>query len=115
MGLLASRYAAPLADSISTSSFYSEEMEFGQHDPSKVIDIETFRQEFVEKYKAGIATLETHPVMRKFNDKECNENPNVEMATASLLRRASITAFRQHAEEIRKLERVAASTFQRKN
>ena len=37
LGLLAARYVSMFADSISTASFYTEEMDFDQHDPSKVI------------------------------------------------------------------------------
>lgn len=47
MGLLASRYVVLFADRISRCSFYTEELGSGVHDPSKVIDVEKLRQEFV--------------------------------------------------------------------
>lgn len=80
MGLLASRYLTLFADSITTSAFYSEEMDVGTHDASKVVDLEQIRNEYVQQYKAGNVTPQTHPIMRKYNDEQCDSNEYIEMA-----------------------------------
>ena len=74
MGLLASRYVAMFADSISTASFYTEAMDPEHHDPSKVIDVEKIRKEFVQHCKNGTLTCATHPSMRKYGDPECDDD-----------------------------------------
>jgi hypothetical protein len=80
MGLLASRYCVLFAESISTASFYTENIGVDGHDPSKVVELEKHREEFVKNYKTGNISLATHPIMRKFNDPECDSNTFVEMA-----------------------------------
>jgi ribosomal protein S17E len=80
VGLLASRYATLFADSISTASFYTERMDADQHDPAKVIDLDKLRQEYVRNYKAGNVTRKTHPIMRRWDDSECDANPYIELA-----------------------------------
>ena len=80
MSLLASRYAALFAHSISTASFYSEDVGVDGHDDNKVIQLENYRKEFANKYKEGNINLETHPIMRRFDDPECDENQYAEMA-----------------------------------
>ena len=72
MGLLASRYVSMFADSISTTSFYTETMDPEQHDPSKVINVEKLREDFVKNCKTGNLTCATHPTMRKYGDPECD-------------------------------------------
>ena len=80
MSLLASRYAALFADSISTASFYCEDVGIDGHEDAKVIKLEQYRKEYVQNYKAGNITLNTHPIMRRFDDAECHENAFHEMA-----------------------------------
>ena len=80
MGLLASRYASLFAHSISTASFYTEDVDIDEHDNEKVENLESHRDEYVENYKAGNITLATHPIMRRFDDPECDPNLFVEMA-----------------------------------
>ena len=80
MGLLASRYAALFAHSISTASFYNEDVDIDGHDESKVICLEDYRKQFAENYKKGDITLNTHPIMRRFDDPECRSNIREEMA-----------------------------------
>lgn len=80
MGLLASRYVTLFADSISTSAFYSEELEVGVHDPTKVVNLEQLRNEYVREYKMGNVTRRTHPIMRTYSDAECDPNENIELA-----------------------------------
>ena len=72
MGLLASRYAVLFAQSISTASFYTEEVGVDDHDDDKVVRLEKHRDEFVKHYQAGDISLKTHPIMRKFDDPECD-------------------------------------------
>lgn len=79
MGLLASRYAALFSDSISMSSFYTEDTERENHDEDKVVHLEPLRMQNVEDYKAGNVNLDTHPIMRTDGDPECDKNANVEM------------------------------------
>lgn len=80
MGLLASRYVTLLTDSISQASFYTEEMDVDRHDPSKVINLEHLRKEYVNNYVSRNITVATHPLMRTFNYGECDPNPLVEHA-----------------------------------
>jgi len=80
MGLLASRYAALFAHSISTASFYNEDVDIDGHDESKVICLEDYRKQFAENYRKGDITLNTHPIMRRFDDPECRSNICEEMA-----------------------------------
>ena len=82
MGLLGSRYATLFAESVSQVSFYLEDMDVDAHDEAKVIDIEVLRQQFIENYKDKKVpvSLSFHPIMRRFNDPECDPNENVENA-----------------------------------
>jgi len=80
MGLLASRYATLFADSISQASFYAEDIGNDHHNSDKVIDVEQLRQEFVDNYKNKNVSVDTHPIMRSFNDSACDSNQNVENA-----------------------------------
>ena len=77
MGLLATRYVILFADSMSLASFYTTGSIV---DPSKAINVEDLRQEFLISYKEGDITLATHPILRRYGDPECDEDPNVEMA-----------------------------------
>jgi len=83
MGLLASRYCTLFAESISQASFYSEDMDVDTHLPDKVIDINKIRKEFVKNYVDKNVSLETHPIMRKFNSESCDPNQNVENANVA--------------------------------
>jgi len=80
VGLLASRYVALFGHSISTNSFYTEEMGIDENDTSKIIDLNKLRKEFVENYKNKNINLSTHPIMRTFADQECDPNPFIEAA-----------------------------------
>jgi len=81
VGLLANRYATLFADSLSLASFYTEAMDVDSHDAAKVIDVDKIRDEFVNNYKEKRIDMATHPVMRRFCDREyCDENRYVEMA-----------------------------------
>ena len=80
MSLLASRYVALFAHSISMASFYSEDVGVDGHDDDKVIKLEDYRKEYVKNYKNGNINLETHPIMRRFDDPECHPNQFHEMA-----------------------------------
>jgi hypothetical protein len=79
-GLLASRYLVLLANSLSTCSFFNEDLDNDHYDESKVIDLDVIRSQYVENYQKKVINKSTHPIMRQFNDKECDENKNVEMA-----------------------------------
>jgi len=80
VGLLAGRYVTLFGDSIATSSFYTENLDVDAHDPQKVIDLEKYRDEYKTNYWQKNINLATHPVMRRFDDPECDPNPNIEMA-----------------------------------
>jgi len=80
MSLLASRYVALFAHSISMASFYSEDIGIDDHDDSKVIELEDYRKEYATNYKSGNITLNTHPIMRRYDDPECDPNLQHEMA-----------------------------------
>lgn len=80
MGLLASRYVTLFADSISTASFYSEHVDIDGHDDTKVVNLEEHRQEYWRQYNAGNITTATNPIMRQFNDAQCDSNVSIEMA-----------------------------------
>ena len=80
VGLLASRYATLFADSISTASFYTEDVGTDCHKPDKIVDVDKLRQQFVQDYKNKNVTMSTHPVMRRFCDDFCDENTYKEMA-----------------------------------
>jgi hypothetical protein len=67
MGLLASRYVVLVTQSISTASFYTQEVGVDGHDAKLVVE-EEHRDEYVN-YKAGNVTLATHPIMRQFYDR----------------------------------------------
>lgn len=78
-GLLADRYVRLLADSLSTASFYSEPVE--THDPTKVIDLDALRRDFVNNYKARRMSRATHPIMRSWDDEVNRDaNPRMELA-----------------------------------
>jgi hypothetical protein len=79
-GLLANRYVTLFGDSISSTSFYSEEMSTDQNDTTKVLNIDQLRKEFVQNYKSGHIDLNSHPIMRTFADQQCDPNPLVEAA-----------------------------------
>ena len=80
-GLLASRYLVLLADSVSSASFYTERVgSFDAPDPSKLIDVNGLRAEFEVRCKTGTHTVATHPLMRKFDDAECDPNPLIDYA-----------------------------------
>lgn len=80
MGLLATRYIVLFAHSISTASFYKQEIGVDDHDGEKVEKLEQHRKEFADNYKSGNINLMTHPIMRRFDDPECDPNVYVEMA-----------------------------------
>jgi len=80
MGLIASRYVTLFAESLSQASFYSEAMDVNRHDPEQVIDLEKLRQQFVNDYKSKNISVATHPIMRSFNDNECDANKYMENA-----------------------------------
>jgi hypothetical protein len=80
IGLLATRYVVLFADSISTASFYTEDVGVDCHDQRKVVQLEKLRQEYVNNYKAGNISLATQPIMRQFDDPECDPNTFVESA-----------------------------------
>jgi hypothetical protein len=82
-GLLASRYLVLFANSISTCSFFTENIDNDQYDESKVIDLDAIRSEYVKNYINKDITKKTHPIMRKFDDVECDKNKNVEMAAVA--------------------------------
>ena len=47
--------------------------------PDKVININKIRQEFVKKnYVDGNISVDTHPIMRKFNSESCDANQKIE-------------------------------------
>ena len=75
VGLLADRYAKLFAHSISTASFYTEQMGIDDHDDSKVIDLYDLRQEYINDYRGREVNMKTHPIMRRFCDIQfCDEN-----------------------------------------
>ena len=80
MGLLASRYVALFAHSISMTSFYNEDVGIDGHDDSKVIRLEDYRKEYVNNYKNDNISRKTHPIMRRFDDPECHANQYHELA-----------------------------------
>jgi hypothetical protein len=79
-GLLASQYLVLFANSVSTCSFFSEDIDNDHYDESKVIDLDAIRAEYVENYLKKDVNRKTHPIMRRFDDVRCDENKNVEMA-----------------------------------
>ncbi len=85
MGLLAHRYIVMFADSISTASFYSQKMAGDEHDAEKVLSLEHYRREFVANYIKGDINLHTHAIMRRFDDPECDSNPNIELAKVAAI------------------------------
>ena len=80
VGLLANRYATLFADSLSMASFYTEPMDVDRHDPSKIVNINDIRKQFVQDCKDKNLNMSTHPLMRRHGDPECDENPCIEMA-----------------------------------
>jgi len=70
VGLLANRYAALFADSISMASFYTERMNVDSHDVTKVIDVDKLRQQFVREYTNLNVNTASHPLKRRFCDTE---------------------------------------------
>ena len=80
MGLLAQQYAIKFVESVSMSSFYTEQMLDGVHDADKVIDLDALRAEFRKNHKKGNINKITNPLMRKPGDVECNKNRNMEIA-----------------------------------
>jgi len=80
MGLLARRYAALFANSISMASFYSEDIDIDGHQVDKVIKLENYRKDYAKNYKEGNINLQRHPIMRRFDDPECHANQFHEMA-----------------------------------
>jgi RecA/RadA recombinase len=83
MGLLATRYLVLFANSVSTSAFFTELMDDDHYDESKVIDLDAIRKEFVKNYVNKNITKSTHPIMRVFDDPECDENVLKEMASVA--------------------------------
>ena len=67
MGLLANRYVTLFAESISQASFYTEEISVDSHVPTKIINLDSVRKEYVENYIARNISVATHPIMRTFN------------------------------------------------
>jgi len=45
-----------------------------------VIDLDKLRKHFVDNYKNKNVSVETHPIMRSFNDPGCDRNQNVKNA-----------------------------------
>ena len=80
MGLLAHQYIVMLVNSIFTASFYSQKMAGDEHDAEKVLSLENYRKEFVANCIKGDVNLNTHAIMKHFDDPECDNNPNVELA-----------------------------------
>lgn len=80
MGQLASRYLVLLTDSISTTAFFTEQMDNDVYTPDKVIQLEPLRDEFVQSYMTNNINRQTHPVMRRHDDPECDDNVYKEMA-----------------------------------
>jgi len=79
VGLLANRYATLFADSLSTASFYTEQMDVDSQDANKIIDID--EQHFISDYTDNNVNMVTHPLMCRFCDQHvCDANTYVEMA-----------------------------------
>ena len=53
---------------------------FDAPNPSKLIDVDALRAEFELRCKTGTHSVATHPLMRKFDDAECDPNPLVDYA-----------------------------------
>lgn len=70
-----SRYVTLFAESISKASFYTEPMDVDSHDASKVVNVESFRQEYIKDYAGGNINRKTHPLMRMFKDADCCDRP----------------------------------------
>jgi len=85
MSLLASQYAALFAHSISRASFCTEDVGIDDHDDKKVIPLEDYSKEFATNYKQGKIDLKTHPIMRRFDDQECDPNVHKEVARVALV------------------------------
>jgi len=84
MGLLASRYIAEFAESISQASFFTEPMPLDKFDAAKVIDVDDYRHQYDSNYKAGNISLKTHPIMRDYrNKKDCDPSPYEESANVA--------------------------------
>jgi len=96
MGLLASRYAALFAHSISMASFYDENVGIDDHQDSKVIQLEDYRKEYDENRKQGNLNLKTHPIMRRFDDPECDENQFHEMSPTRFCGFHALVSMRYH-------------------
>lgn len=64
MGFLAERYALLYVHSIQRTSFYNIPMGMTEHDDRAVIHLAKLTSDFVDHYKAGEVTYETHPIMR---------------------------------------------------
>jgi len=62
------------------ASLYDEDVDIDDHDDDKVISLEKYRKEYATNYKVGNINLETHPIMRRFDDPECHTNQFREMA-----------------------------------
>ena len=80
MGLLAQQYAIKFVESVSMSSFYTEQMLENVHNAEKVIDLDALRAEFRKNHKKGNINKKTNALMRKPGDEECNKNRNMEIA-----------------------------------
>ena len=51
----------------------------------KVLRVEKYRDQYVKDYKARNINLKTNACMRRFDDPECDKNPNVEMAKVAAI------------------------------
>jgi hypothetical protein len=68
------------AHSVSTCSFFTEDLNNDRFDESKVIDLDEIRNKFVGNYKSKVVNMATHTIMWRFYDAECDENKNIDMA-----------------------------------
>lgn len=78
-GLLAQTYATLFGDSISMAAFYEDD------DKKKPLDLYDYRNKYFKNYVAGNINLETNACMRRFDDRECDPNPNVEIAKVAAI------------------------------
>jgi hypothetical protein len=80
MGLLAQQYAINFVESVSMTSFYTEQMPCSVHNEEKVINLDALCAEYCASYKEGNISKLANPLMRQPGDKECDSNRNVEIA-----------------------------------
>jgi hypothetical protein len=74
MGQLADRYIVLFAESMSVAAYFDDDVPVDRYEEGKVVDLNKLRDEYLDAYKQGDISRNSHPIMREADSAECDSN-----------------------------------------